>query len=175
MPPNSQWNFAGRLVERLGPRSCLIDAASGHTIESENLPRLIAAYGSALLSAGLNVGDRVLIGCALSPLSTVVYLGAIYAGLVAIPVDERTLLSSAPQLVKASGAKALWSESGFSGKEGEGLAALCLKGELADVTAEIVPPADCAAVRPGGIDGHFRIHRSSALCHGEPWQSDCEY
>ncbi len=72
MPLNSDWNFAGRLVERLGSRSCLIDAANGHTIGSENLPRLIAAYGTALLSAGLNVGDRVLIGCALSPLSTVV-------------------------------------------------------------------------------------------------------
>jgi acyl-CoA synthetase (AMP-forming)/AMP-acid ligase II len=169
VPLNSDWNFTGRLVERLGPRSCLIDAANGHTIGSENLPRLIAAYGTALLSAGLNTGDRVLIGCALSPLSTLVYLGAIYAGLVAVPVDERTLLSSAPQLVKASGAKALWSESGFSGEKGEGVAALCLKGELAHATAEIVPPADRAASDLAALmatSGSTGVPRFVMVSHG---------
>jgi acyl-CoA synthetase (AMP-forming)/AMP-acid ligase II len=121
----------------------LIDAANGYTVGSEDLPRLIAAHGSALLSAGLVAGDRLLIGCALSPSSTLVYLGAMYAGLVAVPVDERTLLSSAPQLVKASGAKALWSESGFSGGSSDAIGALCLKGDLAGATTEIVPPASC--------------------------------
>jgi hypothetical protein len=29
---STEWNFAGRLVERLGPGSCLIDAATGRTI-----------------------------------------------------------------------------------------------------------------------------------------------
>lgn len=143
MPPSKQWNFAGRLVEGLGPRSCLIDAANGRTIESEQLPRLIAAYGSALLSAGLVAGDRVLIGCSLSPLSTLAYLGAIYAGLVAVPIEERTLLSSAPQLIRASGAKALWSESSFGEGKSEELAALCLKGELAQAVGGFAAPATC--------------------------------
>jgi hypothetical protein len=43
----------------------------------------------SLISAGLRKGDRVLIGCSLSPSSALVYLGAMYAGLVAVPVEER--------------------------------------------------------------------------------------
>ena len=84
-----EWNFAGRLVERLGPGSCLIDAAARRTICSEDLPRLVSAYGAAFLSAGLRKGDRVLIGCSLTPASALVYLGAMYAGLVAVPVEDR--------------------------------------------------------------------------------------
>lgn len=139
------WNFAGRLVERLGPHSYFIDAATGRTIGPDELRRLIAAYGAYLISAGLKAGDRVLIGCTLSPSSTLVYLGAIYAGLVAVPVDERTLIDSASMLVEATGAKALWSEGGL-GREGNcKLSVPCLEGDLAHDMAEMVPPADCAA------------------------------
>ena len=116
MTAAAEWNFAGRLVERLGSHTCFIDAATGRTIGPEELPRLIAAYGTSLISAGLKAGDRVLIGCALSPSSALVYLGAIYAGLVAVPVDERALITSAPMLVEATGAKAVWSEAGLGGK-----------------------------------------------------------
>jgi acyl-CoA synthetase (AMP-forming)/AMP-acid ligase II len=145
MPASSEWNFAGRLVERLGPRSCIIDAATGYTIDGEELPGLIAAYGNSLLSAGLKAGDRVLIGCALSPASALVYLGAIYAGLVAVPVDERILIASAPLLVEATGAKAVWNETGLDAEGTRGLPAICLKGELARETNDVMPPAACAA------------------------------
>src|SRR5580658_7752592 len=84
----SGWNFAGRLVGRLGANTWISDAATGRTIGPGQLQRMIAAYGTALVSAGLRAGDRVLIGCALSPSSALVYLGAMYAGLVAVPVDE---------------------------------------------------------------------------------------
>ena len=60
-------NFAGRLVQRLGPNSCLIDAAAARAAGPEDLPRLIAAQGRALLAAGLRPGDRVLLGCSLAP------------------------------------------------------------------------------------------------------------
>ncbi len=169
MPRNSDWNFAARLVGRMGPRSCLIDAADRRVIESEILPQLVAAYGSALLAAGLIAGDRILIGCALSPASTLVYLGAIYAGLVAVPVDERTLLSTAPQLIEASGAKALWSESGFSDGKSDGLTALCLKGDLDHATARIVPPADCAASDLAALmatSGSTGVPRFVMVSHG---------
>ncbi len=62
MTATSERNCAGRLVKRLGPCSYLIDAATGVTICPEDLPRLIAAYGASLRSAGLREGDRVLIG-----------------------------------------------------------------------------------------------------------------
>ena len=72
----AEWNFAGRLVHRLGPCSYLIDAATGRYNPPWDLPRLIAAYGASLIAAGLNKGDRVLIGCTLSPSGTLVYLGS---------------------------------------------------------------------------------------------------
>ena len=116
MTATAEWNFAGRLVKRLGPGSYLIDAATGRTISPEDLPRLIAAYGASLMSAGLREGDRVLIGCSLSPSSALVYLGAMYAGLVAVPVEDRTLSASAAMLLEATGAKAVWTEAGLQGR-----------------------------------------------------------
>jgi acyl-CoA synthetase (AMP-forming)/AMP-acid ligase II len=139
---STEWNFAGRLVQRLGPRSYLIDAANGRTICPEHLPRLIAASGAALLSAGLRQGDRVLIGSSLSVSTALVYLGAIYAGLLAVPVDERSVKDSAGTLVEATGAKALWTEAGLRGgtpQEG----CICLQGDLAKESREIRPPAAC--------------------------------
>jgi len=136
-------NFAGRLVKRLGPSSHLIDAATGATICPEDLPRLIAAYGASLRSAGLKAGDRVLIGCSLSPSSTLVYLGAIYAGLVAVPVEERAVSATAPMLLKATGAKAVWTEAGFKGDGIDNGSVLRLHGDLGSETHEIQPPAAC--------------------------------
>ena len=138
-----QQNFAGRLVKRLGPRSYLIDAATGATIGPEDLPRLIAAYGAFLQSAGLRKGDRVLIGCSVSPASTLVYLGAMYAGLVAVSVEDRALSSTLERLLKATGAKAVWAEAGFKGRGvGQG-SVIWLQGDLAKETSEIKSPAAC--------------------------------
>jgi acyl-coenzyme A synthetase/AMP-(fatty) acid ligase len=104
-------NFAARLLDRLGPESCFIDAATKKSIGPEELPMLIKMSAASLVAAGLEKGDRVLIGCTLSPASSVVYLATMYAGLTAVPVDERTLTSSAPRLVEATGAKAIWTEA----------------------------------------------------------------
>jgi acyl-CoA synthetase (AMP-forming)/AMP-acid ligase II len=136
-------NFAGRLVKRLGPCSQLIDAATGVTLCPEDLPRLIAAYGASLRSAGLREGDRVLIGCSLSPSSTLVYLGAMYAGLVAVPVEDRAVSTTAAMLLKATGAKAVWTEAGFKAGGIEKGSIVCLQGDLAKENPEIKPPAAC--------------------------------
>jgi acyl-coenzyme A synthetase/AMP-(fatty) acid ligase len=141
----TEWNFAARLVERMGPHTGFVDAATGLTIGPEELPGLIAKCGTALRTAGLKKGDRILIGCALSPSSALVYLGAIYAGLVAVPVDERTLTASASALLEATGAAAVWSEAGLGQEETCKLSVLCLEGDLARQAGEIVPPAVCAA------------------------------
>jgi acyl-CoA synthetase (AMP-forming)/AMP-acid ligase II len=141
-----KWNFAGRLVDRLGPASSFVDAATGLTIGPAELPRLIAAYGTFLISAGLNPGDRVLIGCALSPMSALVYLGAMYAGLVAVPVDERTLAASASALVEATGARAIWTEASFGGGGTFKPSVLWLQGDLASkVPPAVIPAASCEA------------------------------
>jgi acyl-CoA synthetase (AMP-forming)/AMP-acid ligase II len=136
-------NFAGRLVERLGPRSCLIDAATERTIGPDELPRRISAYGASLLSAGLMKGDRVLIGCSLTPFSALVYLGAIFAGLVAVPVEDRALSSNAAKLVETTGAKAVWTEVGFACGGIDKESVVCLQGEPAHDVSEMMPAAAC--------------------------------
>jgi len=141
----AEWNFVGRLVTRLGPCARLIDAATGRTIGREDLPQLIAAYGASFRSAGLREGDRVLIGCSLSLPCALVYLGALYAGLVAVPVDERAVRDSAAMLLEATGAKAVWTEGGFKGVGMDKGSILCLQGDLAKEILEIKPPAACRA------------------------------
>jgi len=135
----ADWNFAGRLVNRLGPNSCLIDAAAGRTVRPEDLPRLIVGYSSALRSFGLKEGDRVLIGCTLSIPSALVYLGALYAGLVAVLVEDRAVKDSAAMLLEATGAKAVWTEAGLGEKWSHHESILCLQGELARGASEITP------------------------------------
>jgi acyl-CoA synthetase (AMP-forming)/AMP-acid ligase II len=136
---SAEANFAGRLVQRLGTRSSMLDAATGHAFGGGELPHLIARHGRALISAGLKKGDRVLVGCTLSPASALVYLGAIYAGLVAVPVEDRTLTASLAKLVKQTGAKALWTQT--EPRDGETDSILCLSGDLAGDTSTSVPPA----------------------------------
>jgi long-chain acyl-CoA synthetase len=137
----AEWNFAGRLVKRLGPCSHFIDAATRRTIEPQDLPRRIAAYSASLRSAGLREGDRILIGCSLSLSSALVYLGAMYAGLVAVPVDERSVRDSTAVLLEATGAKAVWVEEGLRARSGDNGSILRLQGELGAEAAEIEPPA----------------------------------
>ena len=144
MSATAEQNFAGQLVKRLGPGSCLIDAATKRTIYPGDLPGQIAAYGASLRSAGLRGGDRVLIGCSLSPTSALVYLGAMYAGLVAVPVEDRAVRASTAMLLEATGSKAVWTEEGFRGGTHLG-SILCLQGDLAKGIPKMTPPAACVA------------------------------
>jgi acyl-CoA synthetase (AMP-forming)/AMP-acid ligase II len=103
-------NFAGWLAGRLGRHSFLIDAATGLTIVPAEVPGLIAGYGAVFRSAGLQAGERILVAGSLSPLSCLAYLGAMFAGLVVVPVEERSLAASGAGLVEATGARAVWTE-----------------------------------------------------------------
>jgi len=142
---SAEWNFAGRLVQRLSDRSCLIDASTGHTIEPKDLARLIGAYAAALKSTGLKEGDRVLISCTLSLPSALIYLGVIYAGMVAVPVEDRAVKESALALLEATGARALWTETGGVDGATKNGSVLSLQGDLAKGLGEAVLPAPCEA------------------------------
>ena len=162
-------NFANWLIERLGPGSSLIDAATRSVIGADEVPRRIAAYGSAFSAVGLKAGDRVLVACALSPTSALAYLGAIYAGLVAVPVDERTVNTSAPGLVEASGAKAVWSDSPLRNEIARELNIPKLQGDPSDFANQFIGPAprstsDLAALMP--TSGSTGVPRFVMVSHG---------
>jgi acyl-CoA synthetase (AMP-forming)/AMP-acid ligase II len=142
MAPNSD-NFSGRLVKRLGSHSCLIDAATGETILSSELREHIITFGANLLSSGLRYRDRILIGCALSPSSSIAYLGAMYAGLVPVPMEEGALVASISSLLKGTGATAVWTEKDRRLDEAAGAAALILHGLPAKRITGAMPPAPC--------------------------------
>src|SRR5579863_389018 len=103
-------NFAGHLLNRLSDESQLIDATTQETIRSSELGRAVRSFAAHLFSIGLRPGDAVIIGCNLSPASGLAYLGAMYAGLVAVPVEESRLVESARALLEQSRARAVWTE-----------------------------------------------------------------
>jgi acyl-CoA synthetase (AMP-forming)/AMP-acid ligase II len=81
----------------------------------------------------------------LSVPSALVYLGAIYAGLVAVPVDERTLTGSASKFVAATAARAVWTESGFGWGNADDRTVVVLKGDLSKLADQPIAPVACAA------------------------------
>jgi acyl-CoA synthetase (AMP-forming)/AMP-acid ligase II len=103
-------NFAGRLLHRLGANSELIDAPSQQTIRRDEIRASVQGAAAGFLSAGLRSGDRVLVGCSLNPDSTLVYLGAMCAGLVPIPLEDRSIETSGESLCSKTGARAVWTE-----------------------------------------------------------------
>lgn len=112
MHNGNEANFAGRLVRRLGETSCLIDAATGQTFSGRELAERIAGFVHGFLSSGLQPGNRVLVGCGVSLASTLAYLGAMYAGIVPVPIEERLLGTSAEAILAKAHASAIWTASG---------------------------------------------------------------
>lgn len=143
----SDSNFAGRLVSRLGPNSCLIDAATAETVSAQDLPASIVGFAAGFLSAGLEPGDRILIGCGLSPASTLAYLGAIYAGLVAVPLEERVLSLFGEQVCATTQAKGVWTEKKGTGEWVVRLGLRHFTGVFPPCLPESLPP------HPSGQDG----------------------
>jgi acyl-CoA synthetase (AMP-forming)/AMP-acid ligase II len=110
----AELNFAGRIIRRLGSTSQLVNAPSGQTISAAEIRDSVRSVAAAFLTAGLCAGDRILIGCSLSSASTMVYLGAMYAGLVPVPLEDRSLESTGESLSLRTRSKAVWTE-----KEGQ--------------------------------------------------------
>jgi len=169
VPNSSEVNFAGRLVQRLGEASCLIDAAKGQTIAGRELPQLIVGFAAGFLSAGLRPGDRVLLGCGLSPASTLAYLGAIYAGVVPVPVEERLLTSSGDSLLAASHAKAVWTPKGMGCNWVREGSVSAIEGNFPAQRSESLPPNPCAADDVAALmptSGSTGVPRLVIVSHG---------
>lgn len=108
MRSSHELNFAARLLQHLGDRSALIDAATGQVISAEQISHSIAGFAAGFLSSGLHPADRVLISCGISPASSLAYLGAMYAGVIPVLVDERMLAASGAALLVKACARAAW-------------------------------------------------------------------
>jgi len=99
-------NFAAVLAGK-SQASQLVDAKTGEVFT--DIPGRIARNAGLFLSYGLKPGDSVVIVCRQTPCSALAYLGAIYAGLVAVPIDGASL-AEIPSYIQISGARGLWAE-----------------------------------------------------------------
>jgi acyl-CoA synthetase (AMP-forming)/AMP-acid ligase II len=158
-------NFAARLFSRLGNGCDLIDAATGEVIAAANVPNRIVSFAAGFSSAGLEPGDRVLISCNVSHASTLAYLGAMYAGLTVVPVNERGLSMSGEAIFKITGARAVWTNPGTQCKWATRF--LHIEGSFDTREARSVKPAsrhedDLAALMPtSGSTGRPRLVKVS--------------
>ena len=143
MSRSAECNFAARLVERLGRGSELLDAQSGERCAAAELPTLIADFAASFTAAGLQRGDRVLIGCSLRPLSSLAYLGAMFGGLVAVPVNETALAGSGEALVRKTRARAQWTERGTPGDWASRCGLTQLEGRPRPSGPGATPAASC--------------------------------
>ena len=166
---SSDSNFAGRLLRRLGENSHLIDAATGQTLSGKEVPGLIVGFAGGFLSAGLQAGDRVLISCGLSPASTLAYLGAMYAGLVPVLVDERALATSGESILARARGKAVWFGKGVHCEWARKNGIRQIEGNFDARPANSLPPApgteeDLAVLMP--TSGSTGVPQLVMVSHG---------
>lgn len=148
-------NFGDLLCDRASAAR-LVDAASGSELTAQHIAR-----ASGWWQQRADVGDRVLLGCDLTALSAVSLLGAMHAGLVPVPVDGATLLSTGADLAARTKARAIWvARERYAGD----LTAAVGDDMLTTSVAAAVPraPSDLAALMcTSGSTGRPRLVRVS--------------
>jgi acyl-CoA synthetase (AMP-forming)/AMP-acid ligase II len=143
MAPACENNFCERLLNRLGAHSSLIDAATDEVIPSSELRKSVIRFGSNLVNRGLKQGDRILVGCRLSPSSCIAYLGAIYAGVVPVPLEQAVLAASCRVLLKETGARAVWTDEDLPLEGIDDAAIVVLRGLPGQEFGGLPPAAAC--------------------------------
>ena len=168
MPSSPNSNFAARLVDRLGENSRLIEAASGKTLGAADISGLIVGFANYFLSVGLSPGDRVILRCGVNPPSALAYLGAVYAGIVPILLDERTH-DFGGLLFERTKAGAAWSLKPFRREFPHNNGVLQLDGLCEPCSAGSLEPAprekdDLAVLMP--TSGSTGVPRFVMVSHG---------
>lgn len=87
----------------------MIEASSGNTFCASEISAQICGFAARFRSAGLCPGDRIILSCGINPSSALAYLGAMYAGLVPVLLDERTHAASGHLVSAKVRANAVWS------------------------------------------------------------------
>ena len=144
MRSSHECNFAARLLDRLSGRSALTDAANGETIPPSQICEHIGGFAAGFLSNGLGPGDRLLIACGINPSSTLAYLGAMYAGIVPVLVDERMVATSGEYLYRKAKAKAAWTGDRVRWDWPEKNGLTHLRGTFEPERVALRPPAPAA-------------------------------
>ena len=98
-----------------------------------------------------------------------------YAGLVVVPVEERSLAASGASLVEATGARAVWTEQKPSFEWLRQAPVLCLHGELTGGKPQPLAPVPRRDADLAALDGNVRFDRGAAVCNGDPWQPARQY
>lgn len=133
-------NFAALLLDRLDGRAELVDAPTGRSIRAAEMRMRVLRAAAFFRAAGLRHGDRIVLGCTISATSALVYLAALYAGLVVVPVNEKDLPASGEALCRKAGAAAVWTERTRCDWAAR-IGIAHLSGTLDDGSGGWVPPA----------------------------------
>src|SRR5579862_9287233 len=136
-------NFSARLLGRLTKNSRLADAVTGSVVSSVELRAAVRSFASGFHAAGLRRGDHILIRCGLTPSSAIAYLGAMYAGLVAVLIGEQALAASGDTILAGAHARAIWTDTGVKCEWAERAGVRHLQGTFP--TADDVVPASTDA------------------------------
>ena len=169
MPNSLSCNFSARLVEKLGRDSVLMDASSGQVFGTAEIVGLIAGFSKHFLSAGLRSGDRILLRCGVNPESALAYLGAMYAGIVPVLLDERTHTVSGDLMFEKAHAKAAWSSKPARSEWAQKYGFAHLEGTSEPCSPDSILPAPCgkddlAVLMP--TSGSTGIPRLVMVSHG---------
>jgi acyl-CoA synthetase (AMP-forming)/AMP-acid ligase II len=169
MRTSPEWNFAARLVDRLGKNSSLTDAGTGETVSAAEIGGKIAGFGAGFLALGLHPQDRVLISCGLNSASALAYLGAMYVGCVPVLADERTIATSGESLFAKAKIKAAWTGKGTSWDWAKKNGFPQVEGSFDSCSLKSLEPAPCvendlAALMP--TSGSTGIPRLVNVSHG---------
>lgn len=157
----------GTLLERCaryyGDRTALIQNGSEYSYEE--VFRRIRATGSGLLQTGLRPGDRIALLMDDSPELVALYFGALWAGLVVVPLNSRLGSGDHRHIVGDSGARALCFDQPH--REHAALVAEAVELELlfaAGDAGEELAAVSLADVEAAGGRGRAAATASDQIC-----------
>jgi HIP---CoA ligase len=153
-----QWGTIPALVAdaaaRFGPAEAVVDRNGPDGTETrmsfDQLAEAVAAASRAVVASGIERGERVGIWAPNCLEWVVAALGAVGAGAVLVPLNTRFKGDEAAFVLRASGARALFTVEGFLGTDYPRLLADALRaGELPELERIVVLRSEDERVAPG--------------------------